>query len=726
MNCLFPGKALGLCLCILLLLSACEKPFHPPVADKTEDKARISEAEEAVQTVPPAEELTGTPGKTEEHSPSEEIATDPQSVVPPTALQPQEIPQDAVFLVKDGEAKSVILLDSLAGERVHDAVRRFVETVKRSTGAEIPIVSLENESEISSETTRIYVGDSPYAAQEGFSSDDLPPETYRIRVKDNTILILGAPAGKELRSSKGVASRPTLWALNRILEERLGVRWLWPGPLGTYVPKHRDLAVLPGDISEQPKLELRQLRINSSETRRLAVPAPVLDATIKQEAIEWCENHQNGTRSQITFGHNFSHWWKLYSQDHPDFFAELPALHKQPFPKPGTVKLRLANPAVIEQIAKEYEAAGAPKYWNVSPNDGSGFDISKETRAWDYPRNQLPQDIFAARANLTARYVKFWNLLYERLKQINPDVVLVTYAYSSYRNPPPKGHPLTARAIIQFVDGMTSFESWKGWAQYVEGIFLRPNWWHQGADAPYLSFEPTHKFIDFAWKHQMMGLDMDSILGYWATQGPNYYMVARQMNNPNITVEAVLNEYTSAFGKGASKIREYLDYWAKLTSKYNYSVNATGPNRARSSEYQKLVDAKKIPQSILNGSKYALPYLYTDKVLAPAIRLLDEAEALIGDSDEEALQRVAFLRKGLDSMKATRDLIERGQELKKNPSKKRMQEFAQASRELEEFREELAPSHVIWPSSARIYEDRYKILIRPSALKNNEINLDGF
>lgn len=630
-----------------------------------------------------------------------------------------------IVLVRDGRAAAVIVLDAQSGDSMKDAVRRFAETVKRSTGASLRVVTPEEEPRIEASLARLFVGDSPLAAKEELDSRSLPPETWRVVAKDSRVFVLGAVDGPALKSNPGVTSRPTLWALNHLLETQLGVRWLWPGELGTYVPAHRDLVIPFGDTSQQPELEFRSLRLLIRKNAPFAVRDPQLDKKLKREAVEWEENHEGGSRNELFFGHNFTDWWAKYSKDHPDYFAELPEPYKQPFPEPRRVKLRLSNPAVIEQIAKEYEEAGSPHYWNVCPNDGSGFDISEATRAWDIPLNQDIQDIFSARGKLTARYVRFWNLIYERLRKINPDVTLVTYAYSCYKDTPPAECPLTARAVIQIVDRLTSFENWTGWATYAEGLFLRPNWWHQGADAPYLPLKLEHDFIRFAWKHRMRGLDMDSILGYWATQGPNYYLVARQMSRPDITLNEVLDEYTSAFGKGAPKIRKYLEYWQKLAVEYNYALNAAGSDTYTNSRYQDLVREGKVPQSTLNGSKYALPFLYTDEVLAPGLRLLDEAETLIGQSDPEALRRVKFLRDGLESLKATREQIRLGQKLKSAPSRESLAEFTKAAESMEALRERLSADHVIWAQAMNAYEERYKILLRPSAIQPGTINLDG-
>lgn len=671
-----------------LLLSACDNTNQPP---DSRAAAHEESAEKGAVTAEAAE-------------------TDPAG-----AAQ-----REPFSFVREGKEMATIVVPDVA--EVKEAVQTFVARVKRATGAELQIVA-EGESV---EPGRAVVVVRVAGINGDAMTEALEPESYRWRVTDGGLELHAAGSGAEIKSNPQVYSRPVVWALNALLEEGLKARWLWPGELGTYIPESKEFVVQIGEKIVQPELEMRSLRLLSNRRHQLISTQRDRNRQLEREAIQWAADHRMGTRSPVTFGHNFAHWWAKYSKDHLDYFAELPDTHKQPFPGPGTVKLRLSNPAVIEQIAEEYKAAGAPKYWNVCPNDGSGFDIHPETLAWDLPQGQKPLDIFQARGNLTARYVKFWNLLYERLKQENSDVELVTYCYSSYRAAPPAERPLTAKSVLQIVDTADAFDNWLGWAKGGARIFLRPNWWHQGADAPYLAFGKNNAFVRFAYDNGMLGIDMDSVLGYWATQGVNYYMIARLSYDRTLSDEQMLDEYTEAFGGAAAKVREYIMYWAGKAGEYNYTLNATGGDVVEKSAFQRLVDAKKIPSSTLNGSKYALPYLYTDEVLAPALALLDEAEALAGDPEGEAAQRVRFLRAGLDSMKATREQVVRGQKLKFNPTRERMDEFVAGRKELEARREEWAGAHVIWAESARLYETRYHILLRESAFGRNEINLDGF
>lgn len=676
-----------------------------------------------------------TPGVRAE--PSTQTTSEPAGQKPPpSGALPSAIVDNPAYpllksgslsLVSEGKAHSAIILSSEVDEGVRADVRYFASLVEKATGAALRIVNGEEEPSLDQHLIRIFIGNSPQAASLGLRAEDLPEEGYRIVTCENALFILGDPREPRVHlKSPATVSRPTFWALKELLEQGLGVRWLWPGDLGTYVPRSPQFAVAAMERSYQPRLNTRILRMTIPKSMRgpLSSADKSIDEQLCREAVRWADVHECGVRGTVDFEHAFEKWWERYSKDHPDYFAELPPGYEHPFPSAGFVKLRLSNPKVIEQIAAEHREAGSPDYWNLSPNDGSGFDVSPETLAWDIPQGQNLEDIVKARGNLTARYIKFWNLVYERLKQQNPQVTIGTYAYSSYRMPPPPERPLTAKAAIQFVDGLEAYEGWDGWAAQGVDLYLRPNWWYQGAAAPYLSLNATSNFLKHAFEHRMRGIEMDSILGYWAAQGPNYYLVARMMTRPDLSKDAIVNEYTSAFGAGAAKIRQYIAYWERLADRYCYPINAGGAPKGHS-EFMKLVAEKKLPNSVLNGSTYALPLLYPESVVTPAEVYLTEAEKLIGTNDPEALQRVAFLRRGLENLRITRSQVEAGQRLKRERTKENLKAFLDGEKEFMKAREELSRDHTNWGALTTRYEKKYGILMGEEALKRNHINLDG-
>ncbi len=615
---------------------------------------------------------------------------------------------EAIPLVSNGQGLGVIVIPQNAVLSVQRLAEYFIEIVERSTGAKLALCDDGQKEQIEGARTRLFIGSCRQTAEAGLHLSDLPTESYLLAVRDSSIFVLGEPAREIVRpktkSDPWFDSDPMRWALNHILFEQLGVRWLWPGRLGTYVPGHANFSIPRADRTYRPKLKMRTLVVATMRTAE--------ERTIRAEGLAWVSNHEGGERDAIPLAHGFNDWWDKYHIKHPDYFAQPPPGQTQ---RPaGYVKLNLANPKVLDQIADNYEAAGRPKYWNVTPNDGTGFDVSDAVRTWDIPPNQPVMDIWTSQVNLTPRYVKWWNMIYERLAQMNPDVELVTMAYSCYRTPPPAERPLTAKAIVGIVPSYRAFDVWSGWAAQATELILRPNWGHYGANGPHLPLREFADYMKFASEHKMVGFYLDSILGNWGTQGINYYLFARLMVDPNLPVETIVQEYSSAFGAGAPKIEEYIGYWQQLSTEWAHGHKV---NKDPTGKYDALIREKKIMDNPLIGPREALPYIYTDEVLAKGYALLDQADQLIGDSDYEARERVNFLRSGLNELKATRDCIVLGQQVEKSPTATLIAEFKKQADALEKLRIGLTPSHVVWGALATRREDSVKIKIRPRNMK---------
>jgi hypothetical protein len=107
-----------------------------------------------------------------------------------------------------------------------------------------------------------------------------------------------------------------------------------------------------------------------------------------------------------------------------------------------------------------------------------------------------------------------------------------------------------------------SLEDWDGWSKATKRIYFRPNLMLAGRrDGLPLIY--VHKFgEDFRYlaSHGMMGTDFDSCCHNWATQGLNYYVVARLHWNPEQEVDAIVDDYCKAgFGPAAKSVRRYFD-----------------------------------------------------------------------------------------------------------------------------------------------------------------------
>ena len=92
---------------------------------------------------------------------------------------------------------------------------------------------------------------------------DFADEEYAIQSGDGVIHFAGRDTGQVLGSPRqiiGQSSPGTLYAVYHFLDHCLGVRWLWPGAAGTYIPRYRSLELPPLDVRTRPDLEQRCLR----------------------------------------------------------------------------------------------------------------------------------------------------------------------------------------------------------------------------------------------------------------------------------------------------------------------------------------------------------------------------------------------------------------------------------------------------------------------------------
>lgn len=163
-----------------------------------------------------------------------------------------------------------------------------------------------------------------------------------------------------------------------------------------------------------------------------------------------------------------------------------------------------------------------------------------------------------------------------------------------------------------------SLQDWDGWSKAAKRIYFRPNLMLAGRrDGLPLIY--VHKFGE-EFRHLasrgMMGTDFDSCCHNWATQGLNYYVVARLHWNPEQNVDAIVDDYCKAgFGPGAKSIRRYLD---RLESLMN--------------------------DAAVKDKKPAL--VFDSKALVELRKELEEARKEAG-SDSVILKRLDFLEVGL-------------------------------------------------------------------------------
>jgi len=179
-----------------------------------------------------------------------------------------------------------------------------------------------------------------------------------------------------------------------------------------------------------------------------------------------------------------------------------------------------------------------------------------------------------------------------------------------------------------------------------------------------------------------------------------------------MTVDEVIDEYCGAFGEAKEPIQRYVRYWEDYTAKCGHSLP---PSEAKTL-FQKTCEEYGLGANGSRAGWLALPYLYTNDILAPAFRILDEAERVVQDEDPMVQARIQFLRDGLIHLERTRDVVALVYGVT-SPEGMTKEGIAQRVRELQDLRAELTPRHVLWGEVANWMEIRRKVRSAPGSIE---------
>jgi hypothetical protein len=279
---------------------------------------------------------------------------------------------------------------------------------------------------------------------------------------------------------------------------------------------------------------------------------------------------------------------------------------------------------------------------SASPNDNgfSGHCLCSACQAWDATNatsvelislNEDGKRVTFSHPALAERYVHFYNLAADRLAQIAPGKMVGGLAYGAWLQPPVREKVrsnvlITVVGFNELVDSEigTSRRAWDGWASLTTNLILRPNLHHFGHGFPLNYTHWLSQTLRHCASTGMQGCYWDTLQHHWATQGLNYYVLAKLLWNPAANVDEIIDDYCRAgFGPAAPAIRRY----------FNLLENET--MRIRS----------ELPDRRAEFLTNAISLYPEDKRIA-LLRNLNEARILAAD-DTNVLARIDFLHLGL-------------------------------------------------------------------------------
>ena len=204
-------------------------------------------------------------------------------------------------LAGNGKPKAVIVIPDREiklspqppekGRPIRYAAEFLQKYLRDVTGATLPIVT---EKDAPAENF-IAVGDTKTARAWRINPEKLPNEGYVIKSGPGGIVICGEIAANGL-------DRGTMFGVFQFLETFAGVRWYFPGKLGTVIPKRKNLGInLPVDIRRHPFFKVRYGGMRGSE---------------------WYPVLRYGITAGKVANHTEYPWKRLYGKTHPEYFGK--------------------------------------------------------------------------------------------------------------------------------------------------------------------------------------------------------------------------------------------------------------------------------------------------------------------------------------------------------------------------------------------------------------------
>ncbi len=512
-----------------------------------------------------------------------------------------------VVLVAEGEPKAVVVIAENPTETAKYAAEELVSHVKMATGAALKVIKepalLPGEN-----FSRIYIGETNAALNHSIDFTRLPRESFIMRSVGNDLFIVGRESALNPLSRTNPHAG-TLFGVYEFLDHYLGVRWLWPGPLGTYVPRTTTLKIPSVNLLKQPAFLFRELmwhRIRhvvenngiSEEDARLGFTPGVAKDYCAALEVLFRRHQMGGMDIKPKTTHHIADWWTLYGEEHPGWFVLCrdgtrgnPRAH---WDLPH-VSLCVSNDSLQDFIVEQWDGHSILQ---LGETDAGGRCLCEKCRSWDGPQPENPpffakrmytddrDDVFYGQT--PDRYAKFWKIIYQKAKKRNPDVqVSVSFLYNHEFTAPVTGIKLNKNIYGEFVPWIDPYlrhypmpsaafewvkEQWLGWQKTGMRMGYRPNYLHDGYVLPHFDTWQSGEFLKFAYKNGMEGGNFDMYTGQWAVQGLRLYMHLRLLTDPELPVGEIRQEYFSAFGPAANTIERYFDYWENyaIENVYNF------------------------------------------------------------------------------------------------------------------------------------------------------------
>lgn len=516
------------------------------------------------------------------------------------------------FIVKDGQPMAEIVVPERPSSMVRYAALELQAYIEKMSGAKLPIFPPEALAPVATgshllekypvdlerKPIRIYVGESWHTDRLGVTDAGLEWGAYRLQSGDGWLVLLGNDSdftprgvwGRHRGHMNGAAQeewqaaigdhhwgnpmgkiwfkynsdldlwsydqKGTLNAVYGFLRD-LGVRWYMPGELGEIVPRQTTIAIPEVDTTVVPEIKVRKMAFSKYALGR------------GYDDMLWCLRlGVNDPYGYHTY-HGLAHITNTpYNRaNHPEFYALYDGKRDSDArtPNPCLSSQRLFD-ETVEYVRFVFDMFEVPAI-SVWPDDGFTKICECELCAGkDTPDR-------GGNGKLSDYVWDFVNRVAVEVAKTHPDKLVMGGAYSTYWLPPAKLTELSPNVAVHIVNARRRYnltdeelasrrEAVRQWSELTDGKVVTFMNYGGAANTPHLFAEDIK-----AYKGLVMGEDMWPPFAGGALAMPgfthlNYYLSARLWWDIDRDVEAMLDEYYSAFyGPAAAEMEAFINYY---------------------------------------------------------------------------------------------------------------------------------------------------------------------
>jgi len=553
-----------------------------------------------------------------------------------------------VEIVRNGQAKAVVYVaEQNPSATLKRLIDELIDVIQLSTGAKLKVVSELPPAD----QPAIVIGECEETREAGIDAKEIPVEGFVVKTAKNRVYLVGSKQALPSGSSPWAhwSNEGTAWAVADFLERFVGVRWYWPAEVGgRSIIRSSSLTIPPVHYSDQPVF--RQREFHPSYGWKLPTkarwfdkePLPFPSGAIPEDVKEIpMASYLPLVRAGCSWPykikvHEPQRLWtrgEKWLEEHKEMFAL-----KEDGSRNWSM-LCYSSPKTLEFLLE-----GCERVWDKGGDERVASWVTSTcvtVSPADYPVSchcsACRETIAKGGASLLVGL--FVKRMCEAVKHRWPDKKVIYLPYWNYQECPREidfpdnlvvqvcmtGYPMALRTMPRA--WKAAIENLRAWRSKCTLPITTWDYSDRGSGWTYAPFQYPHIVRDWyqAVKDIIAGTFINGgIASDWTTTAPTLYVWMKVLWNPDLDVDAVLDEMCRRlFGKASDTVREFIQLECNLWE--------AGEWRLR----RHLGDAGRIPAELFRE-------IWSPKVVAQLKALHDKALVELAD-DPVARQRFLYL-----------------------------------------------------------------------------------